>query len=39
MASALALHLDSSLIEFPGGHTGFLSDAEDFAEVIRGALA
>ena len=38
-AVALAERLGSPLVEFPGGHTGFASNAADFAEVLRRALA
>jgi clorobiocin biosynthesis protein CloN7 len=38
-AIALAERLGSPLIEFPGGHTGFVSDPEDFVGVLRRALA
>lgn len=38
-AVALAERLGRSLIDFPGGHTGFASDPEDFAEVLRRTLA
>ncbi len=37
-AAALAERLGSPLIEFPGGHTGFASDAKDFAGVLRRTL-
>jgi clorobiocin biosynthesis protein CloN7 len=37
-AAALADRLGSPLVEFPGGHTGFVSDPEDFAAVLRRAL-
>ncbi len=38
-AVALAEHLGSPLIDFPGGHTGFASDAKDFVGVLRRTLA
>jgi clorobiocin biosynthesis protein CloN7 len=38
-ARALAERLGTSLIDFPGGHGGFVSDAEDFAHVLRHLLA
>jgi pimeloyl-ACP methyl ester carboxylesterase len=38
-AAALAERLGTQLIEFPGGHTGFMSDATDFAAVLRRATA
>jgi len=38
-ASVLAERLGSSLVEFPGGHTGFISKAHEFAQVLRRALA
>jgi len=37
-AAALAERLGTPLIDFPGGHTGFASDSEDFAAVLRRAL-
>jgi clorobiocin/coumermycin A biosynthesis protein CloN7/CouN7 len=38
-AVALAERLGTPLIDFPGGHVGFLSDALDFAGVLRRTLA
>ncbi len=38
-AVALAERLGTPLINFPGGHTGFASDAQEFAGVLRRALA
>ena len=38
-AIALAERLGSPLIDFPGGHTGFASDAKDFVGVLRRTLA
>jgi pimeloyl-ACP methyl ester carboxylesterase len=38
-AVALAHRLGKPLIEFPGDHVGFASDAEDFATVLRRTLA
>ncbi len=38
-AVSLAERLGTPLIEFPGGHTGFASDAESFASVLRRTLA
>jgi clorobiocin biosynthesis protein CloN7 len=38
-AVALADRLGSPLIDFPGGHGGFASDAEDFVDVLRHLLA
>jgi pimeloyl-ACP methyl ester carboxylesterase len=38
-AVALAERLDTPLIDFPGGHGGFASDAEDFADILRHLLA
>jgi clorobiocin biosynthesis protein CloN7 len=38
-AVALADRLGSPLIDFPGGHGGFASDAEDFVDVLRHVLA
>jgi len=38
-AEALAERLGTWLIEFPGGHAGFDSDAKDFAGVLRRTLA
>ncbi len=37
-AVALAERLGTPLVEFPGGHVGFASDAEDFAAVLRRTL-
>jgi len=37
-AAALAARLGTSLVDFPGGHGGFASDAEDFAAVLRRTL-
>jgi len=37
-AVALAERLGTPLIDFPGGHVGFASDAEDFAGVLRRTL-
>ena len=37
-AAALAERLGTPLVEFPGGHGGFASDAEDFAAVLRRTL-
>jgi pimeloyl-ACP methyl ester carboxylesterase len=37
-AAALADRLGTSLLDFPGGHGGFGSDAQDFAPVLRRAL-
>jgi clorobiocin biosynthesis protein CloN7 len=37
-AVALADRLGTPLIEFPGGHGGFASDAKDFATVLRRTL-
>jgi pimeloyl-ACP methyl ester carboxylesterase len=37
-AVALAERLGTPLIEFPGGHTGFDSDSNDFASVLRRVL-
>jgi len=37
-AAALAEHLGKVLIEFPGGHVGFMSDPQEFALVLRGTL-
>ncbi|MBO0730777.1 MAG: hypothetical protein J2P57_16085, partial [Acidimicrobiaceae bacterium] len=34
-AEALAARLGSSLVEFPGGHAGFISDAKDFCALLR----
>ncbi|HMK97420.1 MAG TPA: alpha/beta fold hydrolase [Acidimicrobiales bacterium] len=38
-AVALAERLGTALVEFPGGHGGFASDAKDFAAVLRRNLA
>jgi pimeloyl-ACP methyl ester carboxylesterase len=38
-AVALAERLDTPLVEFPGGHVGFVSDAKEFAAVLRRVLA
>jgi clorobiocin biosynthesis protein CloN7 len=38
-AGALAERLGTPLVDFPGGHGGFATDAEDFAAVLRRALA
>lgn len=38
-AAALAERLGTPLVEFPGGHGGFATDAIDFARVLRRALA
>ncbi len=37
-ARALAERLGTPLVEFPGGHVGFLSDPEEFASVLRRTL-
>jgi pimeloyl-ACP methyl ester carboxylesterase len=38
-AAALAERLGSPLIDFPGGHVGFVSDPKEFAAVLQRALA
>jgi clorobiocin biosynthesis protein CloN7 len=38
-AAALAERLGTALVGFPGGHTGFVSDASGFAAVLRRSLA
>jgi hypothetical protein len=38
-AVALADRLGIPLIDFPGGHGGFATDAEDFVDVFRHLLA
>lgn len=38
-AAALAGRLRTPLVEFPGGHTGFASDAAAFADVLRRTLS
>jgi len=38
-AVALAERLGTPLVDFPGGHGGFASDAKDFAAVLRRTLA
>jgi clorobiocin biosynthesis protein CloN7 len=37
-AVALAERLGTPLSDFPGGHTGFASDAQGFARVLRHTL-
>jgi clorobiocin biosynthesis protein CloN7 len=37
-AVALAERLDTPLLSFPGGHTGFVSDPNEFATVLRRSL-
>jgi pimeloyl-ACP methyl ester carboxylesterase len=37
-AAALAERLDSPLLDFPGGHVGFMTEPEEFAAVLRRAL-
>jgi pimeloyl-ACP methyl ester carboxylesterase len=37
-AVALAQRLGTELVEFPGGHVGFISDAHEFVRVLRGVL-
>lgn len=38
-AEALARRLDTPLTDFPGGHAGFITDSEEFADVLRRVLA
>jgi len=38
-AVALAERLGTPLIDFPGGHAGFVSESKDFAPVLRRTLA
>ncbi len=38
-AAALAERFGTPLVDFPGGHGGFTSDAEDFVAVLRRTLA
>jgi clorobiocin biosynthesis protein CloN7 len=38
-AAALAERLGTPLIEFPGAHTGFITDPKEFASVLRRTLA
>ncbi len=38
-AAALAERLGTPLIDFPGNHAGFVSEAKDFAAVLRRTLA
>lgn len=38
-ASALAERLGTPLVDFPGGHAGFATDAEDFVAVLRRTIA
>ncbi len=37
-AAALAEHLGTPLVNFPGGHGGFATDTKDFAAVLRRTL-
>jgi pimeloyl-ACP methyl ester carboxylesterase len=37
-ATALARHLDATLVEFPGHHAGFHTDPQEFAETLRQVL-
>jgi pimeloyl-ACP methyl ester carboxylesterase len=37
-AVALAERLGTPLVDFPGGHAGFATDADDFADVLRRTL-
>jgi clorobiocin biosynthesis protein CloN7 len=37
-AVALAERLGTRVVDFPGGHVGFLTDAADFAAVLRRTL-
>jgi len=37
-AAALAERLGTPLVAFPGGHVGFLTDAQDFVAVLRRTL-
>ena len=37
-AAALADRLGTALVDFPGDHAGFFSQAKDFAPVLRGVL-
>jgi clorobiocin/coumermycin A biosynthesis protein CloN7/CouN7 len=38
-AAALAERLGTPLMDFPGGHVGFATDAQEFAGVLRRALS
>ena len=38
-ALALGQRLDIPLVDFPGGHAGFISDATEFALVLRRILS
>jgi hypothetical protein len=38
-AAALAERLGTPLIDFPGGHAGFVSESKVFADVLRRTLA
>ncbi|MEV8606059.1 alpha/beta fold hydrolase [Streptomyces griseoviridis] len=38
-ARALAAYLDQQLVEFPGGHVGYVKWPREFAEVLRVTLA
>jgi clorobiocin biosynthesis protein CloN7 len=38
-AVALAQRLGTPLVDFPGGHAGFVSESKEFADVLRHTLA
>jgi clorobiocin/coumermycin A biosynthesis protein CloN7/CouN7 len=38
-AAALADRLGTTLLDFPGNHAGFAFEPEEFANVLRSALA
>jgi clorobiocin biosynthesis protein CloN7 len=38
-AAALAERLGNPLVEFPGGHVGFVTDPDEFAAILRRVLA
>lgn len=38
-AVALAQRLGTPVVDFPGGHTGFVSDSKEFAAILRRVLA
>ena len=38
-AEALAERLGTPVVDFPGGHTGFATDAREFAGILHGTLA
>lgn len=38
-AAALAERLGAPIVDFPGGHTGFVNDPDSFAAALRRSLA